>query len=68
MVAELFKRGDLSADRHEISEDLHFFRATLDRRAPRARRLKSDEENRVLRVAQTQREMMQDPSASHHAA
>src|SRR6266699_1327659 len=68
VVAELFERGHLRPDGDYLAEYLHFRRAAFYRGAARSRRLESDEDDRILWIRKSLREVMLEASARHHAA
>src|ERR1035438_1842561 len=68
MIAVLFERGHLRADRNELAEDLHLGRAAFDDGSARSWSLKSDKDHQIFRVGQTLRHVMQNSSARNHPA
>src|SRR5208337_4505783 len=68
MIAELFEGRDLSADGHELAEDLYLRRSVLDGGAARAGRLEADKNHQVLWIGQPLRQVMQNAAASNHPA
>src|SRR5437762_10542719 len=68
VVAELFERGHLRPDGDYLSEYLHFRRAAFYRGAASSRRLETDEDDRILWIRKSLREVMLNASAGHHAA
>src|SRR6266436_10239241 len=68
VVAELFECRNLRANWDNLAEDLHFRRAAFDGEASRARRLKSNENDSVLRIGQTLCQMMLNAAAGDHPA
>src|SRR5438105_6248900 len=66
MVAELLKCRDLRPNLNQIAEDLHLFRAAFDDEATRARSLKANEENGILRIGKALCQMVQNAAAGRH--
>src|SRR5260370_9562858 len=68
VIAELFKRSYMGANRNFLGINPHRLSAVLDDGPARARRLKANEDHLIARIGQAEKQVVQDASSGHHAA
>ena len=68
MIAELFQRRHLRANRNYLTEHLHLGSATLDGESSRPRRLETDEQHQIFSVRQALHQVVQYASAGDRTA